>query len=112
MNWVARQSAKKPGLSRIAAKIAAQRLLINFFPNFREAFAVHAQIPFAKITEGSDPNLIAAFPQPLSKGADAAARGAGRCGFAAEVGEGVDHDIFESSLVGEPFHVLDGLAEN
>ena len=87
-------------------------LLMNFFPDFRETFPVHAQIPFAKIAKGSDPNLIAAFPQPLSNSADAAVRGARRCGFAAEVSEGVDHDIFESSLIGEPFHVLDGLAEN
>ncbi len=94
------------------AKIAAQRLLMNFFPNFREAFPVHAQIPFAKITKGSDPDLIAGFPQPLSQGADAAVSGGRRRGFAAEVSEGMEHDISESPLIGEPFHMLDGLAEN
>ncbi len=71
-----------------------------------------AQIPFAKITEGSRPDLITSIAKAFSDSYDCELGKGGGGGIAAKVREGVQHDVLEFSLVGEPLDMLERLARH
>ena len=85
---------------------------MDFFPHLGKAFAVNAQVPLTKIAERGAPDSIAGFLQALIQCRDERFGESGLSRVAAQMSEGMEHDVFEAAFVGEPFDMLERLAQH
>src|SRR5215510_9202509 len=85
------------------------RKSVYLFPNLRQAVAVDAQVPLAEVTKRCRPDDVGGFAEALRNGVNKSFSEISGSGLTAEVSEGVNNDVLEISLVGEPLNVLQRL---
>src|SRR5215510_11436048 len=88
------------------------RKSVYLFPNLRQAVAVDAQVPLAEVTKRCRPDDVGGFAEPFRNGINKGFCEIRGGGLTAEVSEGVNNDVLEISLVGEPLDVLQCLPQD
>src|SRR5262245_51403064 len=101
-----KRRCKLPRMRAIAITLA------NLLPNLGKALAVNAQIPLAEVTEWGGPDSISVLAESLMQSGDQCFCRCRRGGIAAQMSEGVQHDIFQPALVGKPLDVFQSLPLN
>ena len=82
------------------------------FPNLRQAVAIDAQVPLTEVTERRRPDDVGGFAEALRNGINKGFSEIRGGGLTAEVREGMNNDVLEISLVGEPLDVLQRLPQD
>jgi hypothetical protein len=85
---------------------------VDLFPNLGQTIAVDAQVPLAEVTERCSPDYVSGFAQTLRDDVNKSFSEIGGGGLAAQVGEGVDDDVLDSSFVGKPFDMFQRLPQD
>src|SRR5262249_4332135 len=88
------------------------RKSVYLFPNLGQAVAVDAQVPLAEVTKWCRPDDVSGFAEALRKGINKGFSEIRGGGLAAQVGEGMNDDVLEISLVGKPLDVLQRLPQD